>query len=108
MPGDQTPRPEPPTLIEGADGEYLAVLADDRLQAVEKVRAEYGYEADQVEPVRVKLTPLAGHPNGDVWWVESVTAAELEAADMEHDDGSEVELTVLGSPVDYWRLRDGV
>lgn len=97
-------RPTPPPQVESYDGEYLAVLASSAADAVEKARAEFGLEADGLEPVEVDLTPIGGVPGCDEFWTENVAVL---AHGVFGDPDFDGELKILGAPVSYWRLRDG-
>jgi hypothetical protein len=90
--------PIPPPIVTDIDGEYVALLAGSAAEAVEIAKRECGYEPDQLHPVEVKLTPVGGTSDFDVFWSEDVALTREQY-------GSAV--AVLGDPVDYWRVRDG-
>lgn len=112
-PSDRFPSsiPMPPDYIESDDGEYFAVRADSAEQAIERGCLWEGRPADDhgYEPVPVELFPVAGVPGCDVWWGEDLShARELASeAHLDEPESCSGEITVLGDPVPYWRLRDG-
>jgi hypothetical protein len=103
--------PTLPDYIESEDGEYFVVRAESAEQAVKRGCLWEGRPADDhgYDPVLVELIPVAGVPGCEVWWGEDLSLARELAEDAAIDDPDSWsgEVTLLGSPVPYWRLRDG-